>query len=147
MKRKLPVMALLAGAVAFACIQLVPAPRTNPPVETEITAPAQVRAILRQACYDCHSNRTLWPWYARVAPVSWLVANDVKKGREEVNFTAWNRYTADEQATYRKEVWKQVERDRMPPRLYRFMHPEARLSAEQKAIVREWSATTTGGNR
>lgn len=139
MKRKLPVMALLAVAGILAGIQLIPVSRTNPPVETEISAPAPVQSILMQACYDCHSNKTVWPWYSRVAPVSWLIAGDVDEARQELNFTTWNRYSADQQATYRMEVWKEVEEDGMPPFLYRLMHPEARLSAEQKAALREWS--------
>jgi hypothetical protein len=147
MKRKLPVVVLLAVVGVLAGIQLIPVSRTNPPVETEISAPAAVQSILRQACYDCHSNKTVWPWYGRIAPASWLVAHDVAEGREELNFTTWNRYSADQQATYRKEVWKEVEEDGMPPFPYRLMHAQARLSAEQKAALREWSTSMTNGGR
>lgn len=61
-------LASLAGI--FLVIQLVPIDRTNPPVETEVPASPEVRAVLRQSCYDCHSNETVWPWYSRIAPVS-----------------------------------------------------------------------------
>ena len=79
-------------------IQLVPISRTNPPVETEIAAPANVQAILTRSCYDCHSNKTAWPWYSHVAPVSWLVASDVSGARKKMNFTPWNAYSIHQQA-------------------------------------------------
>jgi hypothetical protein len=147
MKRKLSVILLTASVLIPAGIQLIPVSRTNPPIETEIPAPAGVQAILRQACYDCHSNKTVWPWYSRVAPVSWLVAGDVEEARDELNFTTWNRYTPHRQATHRKNVWKEVEDDGMPPFLYRLMHPEARLSAEQKAALQAWSTDLKNGGR
>src|SRR5436309_14489602 len=60
--------------------------RTNPPVEQDVAAPAGVEALLRRACYNCHSHETVWPWYSHVAPVSWLLAHDVPEGRLELNF-------------------------------------------------------------
>ncbi len=77
--------------IALVAIQLVPVDRTNPPVETEVPATVEVRSILRRACYDCHSNETVWPWYSRIAPISWLVARDVREGREKVNLSTWNQ--------------------------------------------------------
>jgi len=75
---KWSVRRVLPGIVlALIAIQLVPVPRSNPPAETEVAAPDPVRAVLRRACYDCHSGETVWPLYSRVAPASWLVAYDV----------------------------------------------------------------------
>lgn len=79
----------------IAAIQFVPVSRSNPPVETEIAVPDNVKSVLKRACYDCHSNEVKWPWYSYVAPVSWLVAYDVKEGREELNFSTWNRYSPE----------------------------------------------------
>ena len=79
--KKLQKYAVLALAAVFVAIQLVPVHRDNPPVASDLDAPADVKSILRRACYDCHSNETRWPWYAYVAPVSWLVAHDVEEGR------------------------------------------------------------------
>ena len=76
------------GAVLVA-IQLVPVARTNPRVEASVEAPPEVTAILRRACFDCHSNETAWPPQAYLAPVSWLVAHDVKDGREVLFFSRW----------------------------------------------------------
>src|SRR5450759_484008 len=81
----------LAGAVvvALGAIQLIPVDRTNPPVQKEMPAPPDVQAILRRSCYDCHSNETVWLWYSKVAPISWLVSRDVRQGRRELNFSDW----------------------------------------------------------
>ena len=125
--------------IALVAIQLVPVDRTNPPVETEVPATAEVRSVLRRACYDCHSNETVWPWYSRVAPASWLVASDVHEGREELNFSTWNRYTAKQQAKKMKESWDEVAEGEMPPWMYLPLHPNARLSADDRAALRAWS--------
>ena len=93
-KRRL-VKPLLLGAIGLAAlIQLVPYGRShdNPPVtaEPQWDSP-ETQALVKRACYDCHSNETKWPWYSNVAPVSWLVQNDVNEGREHVNLTEWDR--------------------------------------------------------
>ncbi len=72
-------------------IQLVPVNRSNPTVEADLEAPEAVTAVLRTACYDCHSNETHWPWYSYVAPVSWLVAHDVEEARSEFSFSHWEQ--------------------------------------------------------
>jgi hypothetical protein len=120
-------------------IQFVPVTRSNPPVETEIAAPQNVQAILNRSCYDCHSNMTVWPWYSYVAPVSWLVASDVSGGRQKMNFTTWNRFTPDEQLKKVRAIWNQVEPGDMPPWYYLIEHKNARLSTDDKAILRDWS--------
>lgn len=63
--------------VALIVIQFVPIERTNPPVESDVPMSPELKAVLRHACYDCHSNETRWPWYSRIVPVSWLIVNDV----------------------------------------------------------------------
>ena len=83
---------ILVMVVVLVGIQFIPVNRSNPPVEEEIPVLPEVKAILKRACYDCHSNETVWPGYSRVAPVSWLLAWDVGEGREELNFSTWNRY-------------------------------------------------------
>ena len=70
-------------------MQLVSFERTNPPVTGEIKAPGDVKPLLERACYDCHSNQTVWPWYSRIAPGSWLMHRDVIEGRKELNFSEW----------------------------------------------------------
>ncbi|WP_298819854.1 heme-binding domain-containing protein [Chloroflexus sp.] len=121
--------AIAVGFVAiFTIMQLVPvwAWQTNPPVVTDVawTTP-EAASIARRACYDCHSNETVWPWYGKIAPVSWLVTYDVVKGRRELNFSLPLR-EPDELAAEIAEVLRAGE---MPPRPYLALHPEARLSA------------------
>lgn len=134
-----------AGAIALAALlQLVPVKRDNPPVKDEVPAPKNVKAILERACYDCHSNRTVWPWYAYVAPVSWLVAKDVRGGRHEVNFTEWPTFDPDDQDHIFKHIAKQVDRRAMPLPIYLTMHPNARLSDEDRRVLVTWARENTG---
>jgi hypothetical protein len=131
--------AVVVLTVALVAIQFVPVDRINPAVETEVPANADVRAVLRRACYDCHSNETVWPWYSRIAPVSWLVARDVHEGREELNFSTWNRMTSKEQIEALHESWETVEEGEMPLWFYLPIHSEARLSAQDRSVLRAWS--------
>ena len=89
---------LIAMLLIIGIAQVIPVDRTNPPVETEIPVDAEIRQLLQRSCYDCHSNETRWPWYAQVAPVSWLVADDVKHARDHLNFSTWNAYDSEKQA-------------------------------------------------
>ena len=79
-------------------IQFVPVVRENPPITAPLAAQAELAQVLERSCYDCHSNQTRWPWYASVAPVSWLVARDVDRGRHELNFSAWDGYSTVKKA-------------------------------------------------
>lgn len=128
--------ALLFGAIA---IQFVPVGRTNPPIASEIQASAEVMSVLERACYDCHSNETHWPWYSRIAPVSWLVARDVREGRSELNFSAWGELDGRSRAEMMEEVWEEVDEGEMPLWFYTPLHPEARLTADDKAVLRAWA--------
>jgi hypothetical protein len=120
-------------------LQLVPVDRSNPPVETEISVPDPVRQILRKACYDCHSHETRWPWYAYVAPVSWYVHHDVEHAREHLNFSAWNRYDAEEQRELFEEIDEEVSERSMPLPIYVSLHAEARLTSAELRTLTEWA--------
>jgi hypothetical protein len=135
---------ILALVIALVAIQLVPIDRTNPPVETEVPASAEVRSVLRRACYDCHSNETKWPWYTRIAPASWLIAKDTSEGREELNFSTWDRLSAGDQAEAIRKSWETVDEGEMPPWFYLPLHPEARLSADDRVLLRDWAASVGG---
>lgn len=125
--------------------QLVPVGRTNPPATAELTAPMEIDGLLQRACYDCHSHETRWPWYAYVAPVSWLVAWDVHEGREHLNFSTWGDYPPSRQRKKLEELVEMIEQDEMPLWYYRPLHPDARLSQAERdrliAWAREWTAT------
>jgi hypothetical protein len=131
---------ILLGVVAvLVAMQLVPLDRTNPPVTGEIPAPAEVKAVLKRACWDCHSNETTWPWYSRVAPASFLVFRDVKDGRKHLNFSEWATYQPERQAKKRKEIAEEVGDGEMPMAIYVPLHPEAKLSDADKKLLVDWA--------
>ena len=145
MRRKI---LILVGAVVviLIAIQLVPVDRTNPPVVADFDGPAQVRAVIKTSCYDCHSHETKWPLYSRVAPVSWLVAHDVEEGRSRLNFSQWGTYDAKRRAKLAEEMWEEVDGGEMPLLMYRLAHPDARLSEAAKATLRDWSLAAHGSD-
>jgi len=119
-------------------IQFIPVSRINPPVTGEIKAPESVMKVLRNSCYDCHSNESIWPWYSKVAPVSWLIADDVNEAREHMNFSEWQSYSAEDRAEDIEEIWEEVDEGEMPLWFYLPLHPEARLSDKDKETIKNW---------
>jgi hypothetical protein len=136
---------VLGVALFMLAIQLVPVPRTNPPVEEEVPASHRMRTLLVRSCYDCHSNETRWPWYAWVAPASWLLAYDVAEAREHLNFSTWNRYDAEERQELLEEAWEEVDEGHMPLFFYVWLHPDAALDDAERALLREWALGSGGG--
>ena len=104
----------------------------------EIEAPARVMAILKRSCYDCHSYEINLPWYSKVAPFSWSIARHIDLGRQWVNFSIWNSYTPKEKDKKMGELYKAVY-VAMPLAGYIKMHPEADLTKEERAYLREWT--------
>jgi hypothetical protein len=133
----------LRAAVIFFVIalgmQLVPITRDNPAARAPLGAPPEIASTLRRACFDCHSNETVWPWYSRVAPASWLIAHDVHDGREHLNFSTWTTLPAGEQRKVREAIASQVERGAMPPGIYTPLHPEAHLSLQDITTLAAWA--------
>jgi Haem-binding domain len=132
----------------FALAQLTNPARTNPPVPPggDIAAtnppPPQIVALLHAACYDCHSDETVWPWYSHVAPVSWLIASDVTHGRRRVNFSEWPHAHPDWAARRLERVSEELDYQEMPPAQYKLMHPEARLTDAQRKELIHWANDT-----
>ena len=129
---------LLVAVVAFLAIQFMPAERTNPPVTTEITAPDDVQALLERSCYDCHSNRTRWPWYSRVAPASWFVVDHVDDGRADLNLTEWPLFDPQAQQFFLGEMKGKVKNREMPLDSYLLLHWDARLSDDERSRLILW---------
>ncbi len=123
---------------ALIVIQFFPVDRSNPPVQGDIGAPADVQAILRRSCYDCHSNEARWPWYGYVAPASFLVEHDIEEGREHLNFSVWNTYPEKRRLHKLEEILEETEEGAMPPGNYVFMHGDAELSQSDIAAIRAW---------
>ena len=131
----------LAAAAGFLLIQLVPAERTNPPIEADLEAPADIKAILRRACYDCHSHETRWPWYSYVAPTSWYVTNHVEEARGDLDFSAWPRFDLEAQAEALEEIGEQVSKGKMPLSSYLLLHRDARLDPAERERIVSWAKT------
>ena len=146
MRKVLFRVSLVLGVLAV-LIQLVPVDRSNPPVTGEISAPEPVLATLRSSCYDCHSNETTWPWYSRVAPVSWRIAGHVEEAREHLNFSEWEGMSQQDRDHAREEIWDEVEKGAMPLWDYLWLHRDARLTPAQKEALREWANSGVLQNR
>jgi len=129
----------IALVVVVVALQFVPVEKTNPAGHGQLAAPPEVQALLQRACYDCHSNETVWPWYSHIAPASLLIASDVKKGRKEVNFSTWEQYDESRRARKLKEIAKQVEKGDMPLFYYLPLHPDAKLSAAERERIVKWA--------
>jgi hypothetical protein len=93
--------------------------------------------LFKNSCYDCHSNDTKWPWYSHVAPVSWIVTSDVKSGREWLNFSEWESYNEAKKEKLKKLIYREVVAA-MPLYIYTTAHDNAKLSDEQKNLIRQW---------
>jgi hypothetical protein len=137
-QRRNIVIGLVVLVVLFVIVQifpwgsLIPAfAETNPPVQTQIqwNSP-QTEQLVRASCYDCHSNETVWPWYAHLTPISWLIAHDTNEGRSRLNFST---QSADQ--INPNELIEQIQRGEMPKSIYTVMHPNAILSSDQKAAL------------
>lgn len=113
--------------------------RTNPPIVQDVAAPPEVAAVLRRACYDCHSHETVWPWYSHVAPVSWLLARDVRKARRELNFSTWSSYDTARKDKKLKEVAEETSEGEMPLWFYVAVHRDAALSPADVERLRAWT--------
>ena len=136
--KKVIVRSGLVALFLLVAVQFVPAERSNPPSKLEIPATATVSTVLERSCYDCHSNRTQWPWYSRVAPVSWFVIRHVRMGRENLNLTEWPVLDIESQQYFLGEMKKQIEQGCMPLDSYLLLHRDARLSESDRALLLGW---------
>ena len=136
---------LAAGLLVV--IQVFRPDRTNPPSDPAASFEGlgkpspEILSSLKRACYDCHSNQTSWPWYSHVAPVSWLVAGDVKEGRAHLNFSEWTRPGAEGELPSLGEVCEAVTARKMPLRSYVLMHPGAKLTPREIGAICQGSGT------
>jgi hypothetical protein len=105
--------------------------------------PSTISSILRTSCYDCHSNQTTYPWYSKVAPASWLLAQDVREGRDELNFSEWGSYSKRKQIGKLRKIKEEVTSGDMPLKNYLIIHRHAKLSPEQKNALAKWTEDIT----
>ncbi|MEP7365162.1 MAG: heme-binding domain-containing protein [Acidobacteriota bacterium] len=131
----------VAFGVVLVAIQFVPYGRShkNPPIRQEPAWNApETRAIAKRACFDCHSNETQYPWYANVAPISWLTQRDTLEGRRKLNFSEWDR-----PQKHAHDAAEELRKGEMPLWFYVPLHPEAKLSpADRETLIAGLQATT-----
>ena len=131
--------------VIFIGIQLVRPTLSNPPVDESQTifamtqAPPEVASILERSCRDCHSNKTVWPWYTHVAPISWWLGQHVGHGRKNLNLSEWGKLPPDRQDRKLRQICDVVMDGVMPLSSYTPMHPKAKLSEQDKKVLCDWT--------
>jgi hypothetical protein len=136
---------LIAIALIFIGSQFVRPAKTNPPFDqsrtlaSQTNMPPDVAGIFKRSCYDCHSNETTWPWYSNVAPASWFLIDHVNHGREHMNFSDWARYNPKEAEELLEEMCEEVEKGAMPLSSYLILHPDAKLSDQDKQMICDWA--------
>ncbi len=135
---------LLGLFAAFIIAQFFRIDKTNPTADAGLdfiqvkNPPQEVAAMLKTACYDCHSNTTTYPWYSNIAPVSWWLKGHTKEGREHLNFSEFGTYDAGKAAYKMEEVVEVVGGKEMPMLSYMVAHRDAWLSQEQRDVLVAW---------
>ena len=128
--KKLALIVIGGAVILFLLIQFIPFGhnRTNPPVVSEPNwSSPQARALVKEHCFQCHSNETNWTWYANIAPGSWLIAMDVIEGRKEFNFSDWKNNPGE-----LDEMVEAIQEGEMPPIQYWIFHPHSKMNDQQK---------------
>lgn len=131
---------LLIFLIIFIVMQFIQTDKTNPKVDKniEIKTNAEVMKIFKTACYDCHSNETVYPWYSNIAPFSWVVSNHINEGRKALNFSTWENYRDEEKKEHLKDIYRTVYAS-MPLQSYLWIHDDAILTKEQRTLIRDWT--------
>ncbi|MCK9403995.1 MAG: heme-binding domain-containing protein [Chitinophagaceae bacterium] len=132
---------IIVAGIAIQFIQ--PARNTSGQVlPTEIASiapiPVNVLALLKSACYDCHSNNTYYPWYANVQPIGWILNNHIQTGKKELNFSDFGSYSLRRQQSKLKSIASQITDGAMPLISYTLLHKNAQLTKDDKALILNW---------
>ena len=111
-------------------------------ITKQVPVPADVKGLLQNACYDCHSNNTRYPWYVKMQPVAWLMSDHIREGKKELNFDAFGTYSGRRQLSKLKSIAGRVKDGTMPLSSYTLMHREANLSDKEKGLIIDWALQT-----
>ncbi|MCB0761247.1 MAG: heme-binding domain-containing protein [Flavobacteriales bacterium] len=147
MKKKilLALLVILIGIQFIRVDKSVPKYRPSNDFIVSIAADGPAAVKFKEACYDCHSYETTYPWYFNIAPVSWWLKGHINGGRKHLNFSEWAAYSDDDRAHALKEMQEEIEEKHMPLGSYTWTHPEARLSDEDRAMLITWLGTIAAG--
>ncbi|WP_312075532.1 heme-binding domain-containing protein [Chryseobacterium sp.] len=135
---------LIVILVGFIMIQFFPIDKTNPPLEPGMdfirikNTPPDIAKLIRNSCYDCHSNETKYPWYASIAPSSWFLKNHINEGRKELNFSTFATYESSRQIHKLEECAEMIEKKKMPLESYYLGHQDAKLSDEERKKLTDY---------
>jgi hypothetical protein len=128
------------AVLSLMMIQFIPLDRINPPVVSDFQTPSSVKNSLKKACYDCHSNETVWSGIAYIAPISWLVSSTVSSGRNVVNFSTWNN---EKRELKQADIIKVIAACPLHQRLYYICKPEKQLEPRERKMIIDWLNETT----
>jgi len=146
---RLVVKILLVIVILFIAIQFIPSSKNTDGRESatdiskSVSTPYKVQSVLRNACYDCHSNNTDYPWYSKIQPVRWMMDTHVKEGKEELNFSEFGSYSTRSQINKLKGIANSIKDNIMPLSSYKLMHKSANLSDEEKNLIINWALQTS----
>ena len=131
---------IITFVLILAVFQLIQVEQLNPTYNKsdEIKVPKEVMSIFKRACYDCHSNETIWPWYGKIAPISWSVARNVRYGRAYVNFSIWETYSTKEKDKILTNIYRTMSKA-MPPQSYIDWHDKAKVTPEDIKLIKDWT--------
>lgn len=104
--------------------------------------PQDVSALIKNSCYDCHSNNTVYPWYSNIQPVGWLLETDIKNGKAKLNFSEFGSLSSRRQISKLRNIEKRIKDGTMPIKVYQIMHPNAQLNDEEKQLLSDWIQIT-----
>lgn len=142
MKKTLKIIAIVIVA-AFIVIQFFRPDFTNPPINSAevLQTPENVGAILKRSCSDCHSNETIYPWYSKIQPGAWFLADHIEEGRREMNFSVWETYTPRKKKRKFEEICEQIQAKQMPLPSYLWIHRDAQMSDADIKTLCDWANT------
>jgi hypothetical protein len=136
--------------VAFVVIQFIRPEYSNPPInqsetlEATTQVPENVSQIFGRSCNDCHTNKTIYPWYSQMAPISWQMADHIKDGRRHLNMSIWNTYDSDKKRKKLDEICDEITDGEMPISQYLWLHWNANLSSDEVKTICDWTKQEAG---
>ncbi|MEA1893429.1 MAG: heme-binding domain-containing protein [Campylobacterota bacterium] len=131
---------IIGIVLVLVLIQFIPLEKTNPKLDKAIAlhTDENIMKILKKSCYDCHSNETKWSIYSQIAPLSFKIQSNVKRGRDALNFSSWKDIKVDIKIARLKRAIKTVNNEMMPLSAYLSLHDEAKISKDEKKILVKW---------
>lgn len=136
---------LISIVLLLAAIQFIrPARNRNDKITPDdltvvLVPPEEVRMSLKNACYDCHSNNTDYPWYFEFQPVAWILTWHINEGKSELNFSEYGTYSRRRQTSKLDAIANNIEDGEMPLKSYKILHKDARLRQDQKNLIIKWA--------